>query len=80
MLHVVYSCVLTCLLIQIIIYLKTYFLLNIIIPDLDGKEKSSTKSKIGKARKFCVMICTYRTMKKRRMQRNAEFGLFTKPL
>jgi hypothetical protein len=27
-----------------------------------------------------VMIRTYRTMKKRRMQRNTEGGLFTKPL
>jgi len=44
-----------------------------------AKKKASPSYKNGKARKFCVMICTYRTMKKRRMQRNAEFGLFTKP-
>jgi len=44
-----------------------------------AKYKSSPILKIGKARKARVMIRTFRTLKKRRMQRNAKVGLFTTP-
>jgi hypothetical protein len=42
---------------------------------LDGKEKSSK----FKARKSPAMMLTWRTLKQLGMQRNKEFGVFTKP-
>ena len=46
---------------------------------LMAKKKAPPNLKIGKARKSCVTIRTYRTLNKRRIQRNEEVGCFTKP-